>query len=74
MGGPDPNRNSRVRFARRSHTLKVKAHELAKLCDADVYLVIKHQRGSFVYNSVGDKSWPPNDDKLVSQTVPKMGS
>ena len=66
MGGPDPHRNSRVKFIRRSHTLKAKAHELAKFCDANVYLVVSHPRGSFVYNSVEDKSWPPNDEKLVS--------
>ncbi|KAJ5120837.1 uncharacterized protein N7515_010225 [Penicillium bovifimosum] len=64
MGGPDPKRNSRLQFNRRSRTLKAKAHELAKLCYADVYLVINHPRGSFVYDSVSDKVWPPNDDKL----------
>lgn len=71
MGGPDPYRNSRVKFARRSQTLKAKGHELAKFCDADVYLVFNHQRGSFVYNSVEDRSWPPNDKQLVSNTMPK---
>ncbi|KAJ5956315.1 hypothetical protein N7501_010594 [Penicillium viridicatum] len=63
-GGPDPNRNSRVKFTRRSYTLKTKAHELAKFCDTDIYLVINHQRGSFVYNLVDNKLWPPSDKKL----------
>lgn len=71
MGGPDLKRNSRVKFVRRSHTLKVKAHELAKFCDADVYLIINHKRGSFVYSSVDDKLWPPSDEKLVSKSIPK---
>ncbi|KAJ5265398.1 hypothetical protein N7524_006416 [Penicillium chrysogenum] len=43
--GPDPYRNSRVKFARRSHTLKVKAYKLAKFCDTDIYVVVNHQRG-----------------------------
>ncbi|KAJ5862968.1 hypothetical protein N7455_007036 [Penicillium solitum] len=67
MGGPDPERNSRVKFTRRSQTLKGKAHELAKFCDANVYLVIIHPRESFVYNSVDDRSWPPSDEKLEKQ-------
>ncbi|OQE65362.1 hypothetical protein PENNAL_c0212G04981 [Penicillium nalgiovense] len=48
-------------------TLKAKAYELAKFCDADVYLFVNHQRGSFVYNSVDDRSWPPNDKNLEQQ-------
>ncbi|CAG7947056.1 unnamed protein product [Penicillium salamii] len=74
IGGPDPKRNSQVKFIRRSQTLKVKAHELAKLCGANVYLVINYQRGSFVYNSVDDRSWPPNNKKLVSKTMPEISS
>ncbi|CAG8133711.1 unnamed protein product [Penicillium nalgiovense] len=71
MGGPDPYRNSRVKFIRRSQTLKAKAYELAKFCDADVYLFVNHQRGSFVYNSVHDRSWPPND-KNLEQHYPNL--
>ncbi|KAJ5302306.1 hypothetical protein N7508_007169 [Penicillium antarcticum] len=67
MGGPDPDRNSRVKFQRRSQTLKDKAHELAKFCDANVYLFVNHQRKTFVYNSVEDGSWPPNDESLEQQ-------
>ncbi|CAP80028.1 Pc12g04010 [Penicillium rubens Wisconsin 54-1255] len=63
--GPDPYRNSRVKFARRSHTLKVKAYKLTKFYNTDIYVVVNHQRGSFVYNSVEDRSWPPNDKKLL---------
>jgi hypothetical protein len=35
--------------------MKAKAYELAKFCNADVYLFVNHQRGSFVYNSVHDR-------------------
>jgi hypothetical protein len=51
---------------KRCKTLKAKAHQLADLCGANVYLFIDHQRGSFVYNSVNDGSWPPPDEVLVS--------
>lgn len=68
MGGPDPERNSRSKFTKRSKTLKMKAHELAKLCDANVYLLIEHPRGSYAYNSVDDNSWPPPDEVLVGVT------
>ncbi|KAJ5821842.1 uncharacterized protein N7525_011126 [Penicillium rubens] len=67
IGGPDPYRNSRVKFARRSQTLKAKAHKLTKFCDTDIYLVFNHQRGSFIYNSVEDRSWPPNDKQLMKR-------
>ncbi|KAJ5475414.1 hypothetical protein N7539_007701 [Penicillium diatomitis] len=57
MGGPDPNRNSRVRFVRRSQTLKNKAQELAKTCNARVYLMVDHPKGSFVYKSDNNSAW-----------------
>lgn len=66
MGGPDPDRNSRVKFLKRCKTLKNKAHQLAQLCDADVYLLIIHPRERYAYNSTGDRSWPPSDEVLVS--------
>ncbi|KAJ5921084.1 hypothetical protein N7466_009410 [Penicillium verhagenii] len=66
MGGPDKDRNSRNRFVKRYKTLIAKANQLAAICDANVYVFINHDRGSFVYNSVGDGSWPPPDGALVS--------
>ncbi|KAJ5517503.1 hypothetical protein N7527_009063 [Penicillium freii] len=48
---PDPYRNSRVKFLKRSQTLKAKAYKLTKFCDTDIYLFVNHQRESFVYNS-----------------------
>lgn len=66
MGGPDPGRNTRVRFQKRCDTLKKKAHELAESCGANVYLCVIHEREHYVYNSVDDGSWPPPDEVLVS--------
>lgn len=74
MGGPDPEKSSRTKFAKRCKTLRTKAHELAKLCDANVYLLIDHPRGSYAYNSVDDRSWPPPDEVLVSMSKATEGS
>ncbi|KAJ6114200.1 hypothetical protein N7512_007645 [Penicillium capsulatum] len=64
MGGPDPDRNSRVKFMKRCKTLKTKARQLADLCGANVYLVIAHPRELYAFNSVKDGSWPPPDEVL----------
>ncbi|QQK44166.1 hypothetical protein Pdw03_8067 [Penicillium digitatum] len=64
MGGPDPNRLVRKQLRQRTSTLKSKARDLAKLCKADVYLVICSSRERYVYNSSGSSSWPPPDDDL----------
>ena len=66
MAGPDKDRNSRVKFIKWCKIIKAKAHQLADLCGASVYVFIVHDRGSFVYNSVKDGSWPPPDEVLVS--------
>ncbi|KAJ5946398.1 hypothetical protein N7454_003237 [Penicillium verhagenii] len=66
MGGPDKERNSRNRLIKRCKTLKAKATQLSILCNANVYLFVNHERGSFVYNSVNDGSWPPSDKMLDS--------
>ena len=73
MGGPDPERNSRTKFSKRCKTLRTKAHELAKLCDANVYLLIDHPRGSYAYNSADDNSWPPPDEVLVGKPKQHTG-
>lgn len=65
MGGPDLNKNPRVKYKNRVKTLKSKAHELSDKCGAKVYLVIDHEREFFVYNSVDDADWPPADSLLV---------
>ena len=64
MGGPDPGRHDRVSFNKRARTVLSKAHDLAILCGANVYVLIDHPRGLVTYNSE-DESWPPFDDTIV---------
>lgn len=61
----DPHRKDRARYNKRTRTLLSKADELAKLCNADVYLIMSHPRGTSVYNSTGNPNWPPPDSALV---------
>ena len=43
-----------------------KAHELAALCGANVYVLIDHPRARTVYNSMENAHWPPPDKSLVT--------
>ena len=67
MGGPDPGRERRMTFKKRTRTLIKKAHELATFSGADVYFVIHHPRATLAYNSVQEerRHWPPADELLV---------
>ncbi|KAL4745859.1 uncharacterized protein BDW70DRAFT_164588 [Aspergillus foveolatus] len=64
MGGPDPYRRERTTFTKRTRTLLSKAHELATIAGADVYLFINHPRATVAYNSAQDANWPPGDKDL----------
>ncbi|KAE8308577.1 hypothetical protein RU639_013145 [Aspergillus parasiticus] len=66
MGGPDPGRHERKTFRKRSGTLLGKAHELAALSGANVYVIIDHPRATVEYNSVGNRNWLPSDENLES--------
>ena len=67
MGGPDPGRERRMTFKKRTRTVVKKAHELATLSGANVYFIIDHPRATVAYNSVEDEGrhWPPPDEFLV---------
>ncbi|KAH8797834.1 hypothetical protein F5884DRAFT_814455 [Xylogone sp. PMI_703] len=56
------------KFSRRKDTLINKAHQFARLCDADISLTIRnHKTGRFfTYNSIDSESWPPSKGKIVS--------
>jgi hypothetical protein len=69
MGRPDPNRRQRTSFKNRTSTLIKKAHDVAGTLQADVYLVIRHPRATFVYNSTKGGNWPPADNELVLMLV-----
>lgn len=66
MGGPDPGRPERTSFNKRNRTMFRKAHELAALCGANVYVLIDHPRARTVYNSMENAHWPPPDKSLVT--------
>lgn len=51
-------------FNKRARTVLSKAHDLAALCGAKVYVLIDHPRGLVAYSSQ-DVSWPPFDDAMV---------
>ena len=65
IGGPDLNKNPRVRYKNRVKILKFKAYELSEKCGANMYFIIDHEREFFVYNFVDDADWPPADSLLV---------
>ncbi|THC87638.1 hypothetical protein EYZ11_012919 [Aspergillus tanneri] len=67
MGGPDPDGAERRSFQKRSRTLLGKAHDLAALRQARVYVVIDHPRATVVYNSVEGIQWPPSDENFESR-------
>ncbi|RAH80884.1 hypothetical protein BO86DRAFT_432664 [Aspergillus japonicus CBS 114.51] len=71
MGGPDPGRGDRAIFRKRAGTLVDKAHALASLYGAKVYLVIDHPRATVVYNSVADGQWPP-PEKTMEPAYPHV--
>ncbi|KAJ5467316.1 hypothetical protein N7475_005068, partial [Penicillium sp. IBT 31633x] len=39
-------------------------YKLTKFYDTDIYLFVNYQRGSFIYNLVNNRSWPPKDKDL----------
>lgn len=72
MGGPDPGRHERASFNKRNRTMFRKAHELATLCGANVYVFIDHPRATTVYNSVENAHWPLPDELLVISSTKCM--
>lgn len=52
------------KFRKRSKSLVRKAHGLATLTKAEVYVVLRRQGTYIVYRST-DESWPPSEDTLV---------
>ncbi|KAE8306167.1 hypothetical protein BDV41DRAFT_559517 [Aspergillus transmontanensis] len=47
-------------------TIVDRAFELSLFHDCKVYVLVEHSRGSLVFNSVDDHSWPLSDMSLVS--------
>jgi hypothetical protein len=62
---PKKGKQAAEKFRRRKASLASKSKELAELCDADVYLLIRRNRKFYVYSSTEELSWPPSADELV---------
>ncbi|KAK4184131.1 hypothetical protein QBC35DRAFT_392370 [Podospora australis] len=53
-----------ARIRKRRHTLFKKAHEFHRLCDAQVYLLIRKNCRFFVYTSSTNQHWPPTKREI----------
>lgn len=62
---PKTGKQAGEKFRRRKASLASKSKELAELCDADVYLLIRRNRKFYTYSSTEELSWPPSADELV---------
>ena len=62
-------RQSREKFRRRKLSLLWKARQLADICSADVYIVIRRRsqvgKAFFAYNSTTSPNFPPSREYLV---------
>ena len=61
-----PKKLDRERFRKRRLNFTRKAWELAKICHADVYVVVRRHEKYYTYNSTSKSTWPPSDKDLVS--------
>jgi hypothetical protein len=57
IGGSDPGKSDYKKILKRKKTVIHKVFKLADLCYAKVFLLIKHPRGTTIFNSVKDYSW-----------------
>ncbi len=56
------------KFRKRKRSLVNKADQLAKLCQADVYLVVSRENQYITYSSTEKAGWPPSKDELVGNS------
>lgn len=52
-------------FTRRKSGLAKKADELARLCHADVALIIRKNNRYYIYRSTDHDQWPPTITEIV---------
>ena len=52
-------------FARRKPNLMKKADQLARLCHADVALIIRRNERYYTYRSTDHQQWPPSMTEIV---------
>lgn len=58
-------RRTRERFRRRKNCILRKANELAQLCSADVFVIVRKNDRYFVYNSEDASKFPPPPEDFV---------
>ena len=52
-------------FTRRKSSLMKKADELARLCHADLALIIRKNDRYYTYRSIDHNQWPPRLNEIV---------
>ena len=52
-------------FAKRKPNLMKKADQLARLCHADVTLIIRRNKRYYTYRSTNHQQWPPSMTEIV---------
>ena len=55
-------------FARRRPSLIKKADQLARLCNADVALIIRRNGRYYTYRSIDHEQWPPTRSEIVGKS------
>jgi hypothetical protein len=58
-------KNSQKRFKRRANGIMKKAHQLSKLCSAEIAIIIKKEGRYYTFRSTEAKSWPPSMEEIV---------
>lgn len=65
----EQRRSMREMYRKRKTTLIKKAHELGKLCEVDIAVIICRNGRYFTYRSMDRQSWPPSMDQIVSEML-----
>jgi len=65
----EQRRSVREMYRKRKITLIKKAHELGKLCEVDIAVIICRNGRYFTYRSMDRQSWPPSMDQIVSEML-----
>jgi hypothetical protein len=60
-------KNAHARRKRSIKRMVHKAHEIGRMYNFKVYVVIQTERGDVtIYNNAADRKWPPTNSQLVS--------
>ena len=59
-------RRKSERLRRRKKTLFRRGHELEKLCNVDVAVIVFQRGQYYIYKSIDRDDWPPSMEEIVS--------